>query len=129
MSSAFPVTHTWRALVPAALQAQRAGQALTKQATTFPDAPAWVKTAVEHLQSQQAPTQTADHGVSFSPEDELPVVAALEKALGMPVKAVHGTTAAPSSTRGLILRLTMDSKTGTSWWLGTHSAAGCLFAP
>ncbi len=49
-----------------------------------------------------------------------PVVAALEKALGMPVKAVQGTSAAPAGTRGLILRLTMDSKNASSWWLGTQ---------
>ena len=77
---------------------------------------------MHHLQSQPAPTQPGDSGVSFPPEDELPVVAALEKALGMPVKAVQGTTAAPSGIRGLILRLTLESKTGTSWWLGNQSA-------
>ena len=66
-----------------------------------------------------------DNGISFAPGDELPIVAALEKALGMPVKAVQGASAAPAGTRGLILRLTLDSKSGTSWWLGAHPAASC----
>ena len=49
------------------------------------------------------------------------MVAALEKALGIPVKAVQGSSAAPAGTRGLILRLTLDAESGTSWRLSKQS--------
>lgn len=90
---------------------------VSSHARAFPDTPGWVKAAVQHLRTQPAPMNSGENGVSFPPEDELPMVAALEKALGMPVKAVQGSSTAPGGTRGLILRLTLDSKTGTSWWL------------
>ena len=47
-------------------------------------------------------------------------MAALGKALGVPVTAVQGTSAAPAGSRGLILRLTLDPKAASSWWLGMH---------
>lgn len=47
----------------------------------------------------------------------MPMVAALEKAFGMHVKAVQGSNAAPAGTRGLILRLTLDATSGTKWRL------------
>ncbi|KAL3133459.1 hypothetical protein ABBQ38_007322 [Trebouxia sp. C0009 RCD-2024] len=101
----------------ASAQAIMPRQAVPNRAATIPDTPSWVKAAVQHLKAQPAPTTHGENGVSFPPEDELPVIAALEKALGMPVKAVQGSSAAPAGTRGLILRLTLDTKSGTSWWL------------
>ena len=92
-------------------------QAVPSRAAALPDTPSWVKAAVQHLRAQPAPTASGENGVSFPPADELPVTAALEKALGMPVKAVQGSSAAPAGTRGLILRLSLDAKSGTSWWL------------
>lgn len=96
-------------------------QAVPTHAATIPDTPSWVKAAVQHLIAQPAPTTSAEDGVSFPPEDELPVIAALEKALGMPVKAVQGSSAAPAGTRGLVLRLTLDTKSGTCWWLSKQN--------
>lgn len=110
---------------PAGLpHAQPSRQSTSRPAKTYPDAPAWVATAITHLKSPPAQTATAETGVSFPPEDELPVLEALQKALGMPVKAVQGTSAAPTGTRGLILRLAMDPKGASSWWLGMPCSAG-----
>ena len=91
-------------------------QAAATPARTYPGA--WVAAAVANLRQPRGSSDTGSTGVSFSPEDELPIVAALEKALGVPVKAVQGTSATPSGFRGLVLRLSMDSKSAASWWLG-----------
>lgn len=99
-------------------QAEPTRQAATRPAKVYAKAPAWIEAAVSDLKRPLTPAGSGETGSSFPPEDELPIVAALEKALGMPVKAVQGTSAAPAGTRGLILRLTMDPKTDSSWWLG-----------
>ena len=93
-------------------QAEPTRQAAPTPAKVYAKAPAWIEAAVSDLKRPLTPAGSSETGASF------PIVAALEKALGMPVKAVQGTTAAPAGTRGLILRLTMDPKTDSSWWLG-----------
>ena len=103
-------------------------QAVLTHAPKSPNAPGWIKQAVQHLKAQSAPTTSAENGVSFPPEDELPMVAALEKALGMSVKAVQGSSAAPAGTRGLILRLTLNAKSGTSWWLSKQPTASAPYS-
>lgn len=99
-------------------QAEPTRQAATRPAKVYAKTPAWIEAAVSDLKRPLTPAGSDEAGVSFPPEDELPIVAALEKALGMPVKAVQGTSAAPAGMRGLVLRLTMDPKTDSSWWLG-----------
>ncbi|KAA6425688.1 MAG: hypothetical protein FRX49_04585, partial [Trebouxia sp. A1-2] len=98
-------------------QAEPTRQAATRPAKVYAKTPAWIEAAVSDLKRPLTPAGSDEAGVSFPPEDELPIVAALEKALGMPVKAVQGTSAAPAGMRGLVLRLTMDPKTDSSWWL------------
>ncbi|DBA74342.1 hypothetical protein WJX77_011104 [Trebouxia sp. C0004] len=99
-------------------QAESIRQAATRPAKVYAAAPAWIEAAVSDLKRPLTPAGSGETGASFPPEDELPIVAALEKALGMPVKAVQGTSAAPAGIKGIILRLTMDPKTDSSWWLG-----------
>ena len=99
-------------------QAEPTRQAATRPAKAYAKTPAWIEAAISDLKRPRTPADSGEIGASFPPQDELPIVAALEKALGMPVKAVQGTSAAPAGTRGLILRLTMDPKTDSSWWLG-----------
>ncbi len=108
-------------------QAEPTRQAATRPAKVYAKAPAWIEAAVSDLKRPLTPAGSGESGASFPPEDELPIVAALEKALGMPVKAVQGTSAAPAGTRGLILRLTMDPKTDSSWWLGMNVVGRALF--
>lgn len=101
----------------------RQRQAVSQPTTTrYPDAPAWIKEALSSLQKLPERTDVGSSGVSIPAEEELNVTAALEKAFGMPVTAVQGAKQAPAGTRGLILRLAVDSKTTTSWWLGEHAS-------
>ena len=99
-------------------QAQPSRHAPSEPTTAYADIPAWITTSVSNLKRPLSPAGSGDHGVSFPPEDELPIMTALEKALGMPVTAVQGTSAAPAGSRGLILRLTMAPQAASSWWLG-----------
>lgn len=107
----------------ASSQAPVPRQAVRHRAATPPGTPSWVKVAVQHLRTQPAPMTSGENGVSVPPEAELPMVAALGKALGMPVKAVQGSSAAPAGTRGLILRLTLDANSRSSWWLSKQNLA------
>lgn len=91
--------------------------------TNHPDAPAWVNEAVNTLQKLPASSDTSSSGVSIPAEEELDVTAALQKALNMPVTAVQGAKQAPAGSRGLILRLAVDSKSPTSWWLSKTTQA------
>lgn len=76
-----------------------------------------MKQAISSLQKPVASSQPSSNGVSIPAEEELNVTAALEKAFGMPVTAVQGAKQAPAGTRGLVLRLAVDSKSTASWWL------------
>lgn len=95
---------------------------------SYPDAPAWIKEAANSLQKLPANTAAGANGVSISAEEELNVTAALEKAFGMPVTAVQGSKQAPAGTRGLVLRLAVDSKGTASWWLGEYACPLCHHA-
>ena len=107
-------------------QAQPSRHAPSAPRVAYANIPAWLETAVSNLKRPLSPAGFGDPGVSFPPEDELPIMASLGKALGMPVTAVQGTSAAPAGSRGLILRLTMDPKAASSWWLGMHQPESSL---
>lgn len=83
--------------------------------------PSWVGQAVAAL-PRLLPQPDMSSGVTIPANEELDVTAALEKAFAMPVIAVQGTKQPHAGTRGgLILRLTVDSKNASSWWLSTPS--------